>query len=554
MNIRKYALGLLAGLMVSTSIAANRSTDAYREGLNPLDSSYIHDLVHNTRWMKHYSSTLPKSTHPVLLRVGASTQNVNFPIELSAYSPWLVITGYGEPFLEGQPSAQDLLDTAGFNAIIHYTIKKVPFYIRAGLDRTPFGRHASEIMMASQMVTQQLLNQKGITVGVGFSYALGSDQALDASISLSAPGSLFSEQQEGFVRSNRDKANDRLAQQEKDVRASLSNDYNYDRRSLAFEAERSGLKELYATALKELKVKEIKLRAPYELNQENLDKEKSALDTEYNEMNKPLQQIQEPLKEEAIQERDTRREEICTRLNQIKAEQQKIWIKLDNHPELHKINEKRENILQTRDKALKTVQQEEDQLLQRIEEDPKLQEIQKKKREERKRFNKYLSQDDALNTIINIRYQKSSPTQLAKLMTLDCFTLGLGLGLDKNISPLFNFNSDIDFAQYYNFKFEYLYHGTLNLFGLGSALHTELSRRFSSKLPLVGWNLLSAGVFGYELGYRPWGYRDMRRENNLLLAGKFQLWKERITLVLGGQWSLQDQKPQGLIRLNVQLL
>jgi hypothetical protein len=194
-----------------------------------------------------------------------------------------------------------------------------------------------------------------------------------------------------------------------------------------------------------------------------------------------------------------------------------------------------------------------------IQSDKELNEIEAKYRKIAKQcsqFDKALNAEDTFNLIFNVRYQKRSSTPLAHLIMLDRFTVGLGLGVDDNRAPLFNFNSDIDFAQYYHFKFEYLYHGSLNLFGLGSALHTEWSRHFSTKIPLLEQPLFGAIVGGYELGHSIDDTGNMRPENNLFVAGKFQVWKRHITLILGRKLSLYDHvsRTQPLIKLNVNLL
>lgn len=184
--------------------------------------------------------------------------------------------------------------------------------------------------------------------------------------------------------------------------------------------------------------------------------------------------------------------------------------------------------------------------------------------------------------VVNTRYQKTSPTSLSHWIAIDRLDVGAALGYhrsdkkrysvssthgqyghpvtrrgyvpDVSRSPLFNFNIDVAIVNY-KFRLEYLRHPDTGIrhSPINSAWHTELTRHFS-KLPLTNRHIPFTVVCGYERGPRlqeEYGAAILKPQSSLFGAGKIQLWKQRITLIGGGQWNFlsKSKKPEPLFRL-----
>jgi hypothetical protein len=170
-------------------------------------------------------------------------------------------------------------------------------------------------------------------------------------------------------------------------------------------------------------------------------------------------------------------------------------------------------------------------------------------------------------TILNARYQKTSPTSLG-FVTFDHLQFGGGIGKKEDNFEvegetlsnllLLNFNSDIDFEKYYNCKFEYLRDCGSNKFNITPfALHTEFSINFPT-LSIIGWPVPSMITVGYEKGNlfiaEHDKITDIKPISSLFFAGKLELWEKRITLVMGGKLNLVTKKPHPLLRLSCHVL
>jgi hypothetical protein len=168
--------------------------------------------------------------------------------------------------------------------------------------------------------------------------------------------------------------------------------------------------------------------------------------------------------------------------------------------------------------------------------------------------------------ILNACYQKASPTALGWIYFKN-LQLGGGIGIKTDAlntqstpSLLLNLNSDIDFAKYYNCKFEYVLDNKLKTLGImpvAFAVHMELSKNFPT-VPVIGGYVPGAITGGYEMGPQPiYCNNDITHINlvsNLFLAGKVELWQKQMTLMVCAKWSFYDYKPRWLLKLSGRLL